>query len=542
MRLGIPIRRWAWPMGLLSVLALAAVLRFHDLSTRSTWDADQGHDMLVLHAFVADGVAPLLGPPTSIGDFHHGALYYYLLAPAAVAGGGDPAVVVGEIALLGVVGVGLVAALARQIAGPSAGIAAGLVMAVSASAVDESTFLWNPNLVAFSSALAVSAAWRAWTTGRNRWWVVAAAGQAITMQCHILGWTLLAPLAAWLLVDARRRQGAERRGVIAAGIGGLLLIAASYLPLVASELQTGYHEARSAIAFLAGGGQATAPDPILRVVFVSLRIVAWPLTGLLTDALAAGVIAAIAAIALLAWRVQVAPPPERTLARWIAATIGWSWLVLGLGVASLASVTPLPVDHYHAFLDPLVILAVGFGAAGLWRLAGHSGGDAARAAPSPGPGPGPSPRPGPRLGLAGPTAAVVLVGGLLAWNLGHQPPAVAKDGGYPAAVEAAQRIAETIGTRPGLIVSIPAFKAPDAYLYPLTRTGATVDGRSADPAGIRALIVVCDQLFVDDCGGPAEDAAAQTTSAGGPGSSLRLADRFTAAPGRTISVYLSAAP
>jgi len=503
-------------VGLLAVLALAATLRVHDLAARGTWDADQGHDMLVLRALVADGVAPLLGPPTSIGDFHHGALYYYLLSPAALVGGGDPAVVVGEIALLGIVAVGLVAALARQIAGVAAGIAAGVIMAVSASAVDESTFLWNPNLVAFSSALAVSAAWRAWATGRSGWWIVAAAGQAITMQCHILGWTLLVPLVAFLVADARRRHGSERRGVIAAGIGGLILIAASYLPLLASELQTGFREARSAIAFLAGGGQAAAPEPILRVVFVSLRIVAWPLTGLLTDALAAGVLAAIGAGALLAWRVRVAPAPERQLVRWIAATIAWSFLVLGLGVSSLAYVTPLPVDHYHAFLDPLVILAVGFGVAGLWHLAGGA------------------PRVGNGLAIAGRVAAAAVVLALVAWNLTHEPPPVARDGGYPAALAAAQRIAGTVGSMPGTIVSLPQFKAPDAYLYPLDRVGLAIDGRTTDLVGRRALVILCDDLFVDDCGGPAEDAAA------GPRS--RLADRFPPAPGRTISVYLSTAP
>src|SRR5204863_154849 len=84
---------------------------------------------------------------------------------AALIGGGDPTVVVGEIAILGILAVGLVASLARAAAGPVAGIAAGLVMATSSTAVDESTFLWNPNLVAFGSALAVAAAWRAWTTG-----------------------------------------------------------------------------------------------------------------------------------------------------------------------------------------------------------------------------------------------------------------------------------------------------------------------------------------------------------------------------------------
>ena len=61
------------------------LLRLPDLATRGTWDADQGHDMLVLRAFVRDGIVPLLGPPTSIGDVHHGALYYYLLSPAALA-------------------------------------------------------------------------------------------------------------------------------------------------------------------------------------------------------------------------------------------------------------------------------------------------------------------------------------------------------------------------------------------------------------------------------------------------------------------------
>ena len=61
----------AVPVGL---LLLAAFLRLPDLATRGTWDSDQGHDMLILRALVRDGVVPLLGPPTSIGDVHHGAL------------------------------------------------------------------------------------------------------------------------------------------------------------------------------------------------------------------------------------------------------------------------------------------------------------------------------------------------------------------------------------------------------------------------------------------------------------------------------------
>ena len=114
-----------------------------------------------------DGVIPLLGPPTSIGDFHHGALYYFLLAPAAALSGGDsPLAVIARDRAGGIAAVGVTWWLARSIGGPVAGLVAGLLMAVSATAVEESTFIWNPNLIALSSAIALAAAWRAWTTRR----------------------------------------------------------------------------------------------------------------------------------------------------------------------------------------------------------------------------------------------------------------------------------------------------------------------------------------------------------------------------------------
>jgi len=135
-------------IGLFVILVVATVLRFVNLSTRGTFDADQGHDMHVLHDLVASGQIPLLGPPTSIGDFHHGVLYYYLLAPAAWLSGSNPLAVTAAIALAGVLAVAVVWWLARSIGGPVAGAVAGLLMAVSSSAVDESTFIWNPNLIA----------------------------------------------------------------------------------------------------------------------------------------------------------------------------------------------------------------------------------------------------------------------------------------------------------------------------------------------------------------------------------------------------------
>jgi 4-amino-4-deoxy-L-arabinose transferase-like glycosyltransferase len=517
----------SWWLVLGAILVLAAILRFVALPGRGTWDSDQAHDMLTLMAFVHDGVFPLVGPPTSIGDFHHGAAYYYLLAPAAWLGNGDPAIVVGEIAVLGVLAVALVASLARAVGGFVAGATAGFLMAVSATAVEESTFLWNPNLVAFTSALAVTAAWRAWTTRRARWWLLAAAAQAATMQCHVLGFVLLPPLIAWLVADARRRSSTERQAILWAALGGIAIVALSYVPLLASELQTNFHETREALAFIAGGGQAVAPDPLLRMTFVSLRVLAWPLSGLLIDSLPVGVPAAIVVATFAVWRARVARGAERDLARWLAATTIWSCVVLGVAIAGLANVTALPVDHYHAFLDPLVFLIVGLGFAALVRIGPlaelGAPGAARRIAGRP-------------LTVGGVVVAGLLVG-LTAWNIVRMPPAVARDGGYPAAEMAARRIVNELGGRTGLIASLPDFKSAEAYLYPVRRLGGNLHLKLAGTVGLGAYVVVCDDLFVPDCGGPAED-----RSVAGLAEPLRLFDRFMAAPGRTISIYAASAP
>jgi 4-amino-4-deoxy-L-arabinose transferase-like glycosyltransferase len=520
---------------------LAAILRFDALPTRGTWDADQGHDMLTLMAFVHDGVFPLVGPPTSIGDFHHGAAYYYLLAPSAWLGDGDPAVVVGEIALLGIAAVALVASLARAVGGQVAGVIAGFLMAVSATAVDESTFLWNPNLVAFSSALAVSAAWRAWTTRRARWWLLAAAAQAATMQCHVLGFVLLPPLVVWLIADARRRSGTDRRQLLSVALGAIAIVALSYLPLLASELQTDFHESREAIAFIVGGGQAVTPDPLLRMVFVTLRVLAWPVTGLLIDSLPVGVPAAVVVATLAAWRARTARGPERDLARWLAATMAWSCVILGVAIAGLANVTALPVDHYHAFLDPLVFLVVGLGLRSLARLgplvAGRVREDPERGLRGDAAHVTPERRRRADAAHAGAVAVVVLMVGLVGWNLYRMPPFTARDGGYPAAERTARRIVTALGGRTGLFASLPDFKSAEAYLYPVRRLGGNLHLQLPGTVGLGAYVVVCDDLFVPDCGGPAED-----RSVAGLAEPLRLFDRFVATPGRTISIYVASAP
>ncbi len=452
---------------LVGLVLLAAGLRFVDLATRGTWDADQGHDMLVLRALVQSGEIPLLGPPTSIGDFHHGVLYYYLLAPAAALSGADPLGVVATIAIAGVAAVAVTWWLGRAIAGPVAGAVAGLLMAVSASAVDESTFIWNPNLIALSSSVALAAAWRAWTGGRAGWWVVAALGVIVTMHCHVLGSVLLPPVVGLWIADVRRLpEGRVRSARLRAGLLSALLLVVSYVPLAIHEMTQDFSEVRAAADFIAGGGEASATALPLRLVIVGLRVLAWPLTGLVTEDPIAAVLAAGLVIGLLAWRVVAATGAERAAARWFAATLAWTIAALTVLASGLATVIPgLPNDHYHAFADPIVFVVVGMGAAALARgrpgVRGAAGRDAAA--------------------IAGTIAASALVAVLVIFNLSRQPPAVVADGGWPAGRLAAERVL-SVGGSPISLVSIPEFKSADAMRFPLVAAGALVNPASAPDA------------------------------------------------------------
>lgn len=517
-----------------ALLILAALARLPDLATRGTWDADQGHDMLVLRALVRDGVIPLLGPPTSIGDVHHGAWYYYLLSPAAALSGGDsPLAVATLIALAGVAAVAVVWWLARSVGGPLAGAAAGLVMASSAAAIDESTFIWNPNLIALSSSIALAGAWRAWSGGDRRWWLVAAIGTAVTMQCHVLGVALLPIVAVPFVADARRRS----LGHVGLGVAAAFVLA--YLPLAINEATTGFSEARAALDYLSAGRAGEEAAIPVRFGIVGLRVVSWPLTGLITAGFVAGSVATLALLAVVVWRWRIgsggsarAVDAERFVVRWFGLGLLWSVAFLTMAAPSLASVVAgLPNDHYHAFADPFVFILVGLGVAALIREV---------------------------RGPIGPLVAGAAIVALVGWNVAHRPPTIHVDRGFPAAEVAALRVdaaLAAVGVERSDVIrfrSLPDFKSTEAMVYPLARLGRIYIGEvpkgfapgGVDPTtvtssgGFDGLVLLCDDLFRDvigaPCGGPAESAV---TPDAGDSDRGALLDRFEASPGRFISVY-----
>jgi hypothetical protein len=543
-------------LALLGILVLAALTRLPGIDARGRWDADQGTDMLVLRAMAVDGEVPLLGPKTSIGTFHHGAVYYYLLAPAAIASRADPVAVTGEIALFGIAAVAGTWWLARLVGGPLAGAAAGLLAALSPAGIDESTFIWNPNLIPAASALAYAAAVMARRSGKARWWVASGLGAMVTMQCHVLGVVIVVPLAwAWGsdLVH-RRRAGRPTNGVLKGGLGALAVVAIGFVPLLAHELGSDFAETRAILAYVAGGGREAATGVLDRIVTVGLRSITWPVTGLITDRLAVSLIGAVIVVALgviaVVGRRRGDSPAvtgaadgatDLAAVRWLAASLGYSVVALAVFAPSLAIIVPeLPNDHYHAFLDPIVLALVGVGLARLAGAGAGAGGQADAHATRAAPG---SLRTEPRSlrTLPGRLAAGVLMAVLAAIAITAWPPTVAPDGGWPLADAAASRVLEATGDEPFALDGIPEFKNANALRFPLERREAPVlPSVAAGASGV--VVIVCDPVFDEvvgaACGGAAEEALLVRTGR----TDLGLVDRFDAGPRRVVSVYAAGVP
>jgi 4-amino-4-deoxy-L-arabinose transferase-like glycosyltransferase len=535
-------------LGCLAVIVLTgAVLRLVNLAARGGWDSDQALDMMALRTAVNSGQLPALGPQASWagGTFHHGALFYDMFIPAYWLGNGDPTAVVFETALAGLIVVPIVWWIARSIGGTAAGLTAALLAAVSASLIGFSTFIWNPTPVEPGAALAFLGAWQAWRTRRPWWWLVAAAGTAVAMQAHITAVVIVLPMTAAFLVALRRGPAGGRRRIVAWGLVGATLVVATYLPLIIYELSHNFVETRGILSYFTGPSTTPGRDPFSRLFFAAIRILAWPLTrwpmvDLVPSFLPALTVAFTLAFGMI-WRLMKtgggarsdgaggatgatlsagigpdsnagqSPTPASAIeaegTRFVGACLLLLILALGLGVHAVSEVQELPTEQYHVVADPLVLVATGLVIGGLWRAM-------------------------PRRWPAWSSRALAILGvaALVAWNAGHWPPLTAPDGGWPAAQAAATRLERDAAGTSLSVVPLFVDKGISAYEYPLERDGVVL----VEPAGAATVVLLCDSLWLDGCGGSQEEAWVSRNAAG---QALHMCDRFWAAPDRLLTVY-----
>ena len=376
-RVGTDVRELACLAG---IILAGAVLRFVNLPVRAGWDSDQGTEMLALRAALSTGRLPTFGQEaiSVTSSFHHGALYYDILLPAAWLGNGDPTWVAAEIVLLSLLVIPIAWWIGRTVGGTAAGLSAAFLAATSASLIGYATFIWNPTLVEPGAAVAFLGAWQAIRAQRAEWWIVAAVGAAIAVQAHIAAAVLVLPMAAALLVDLRRGPASRRRAILSWGAAGAAVFVTTYVPLIASELSNKFADARGMLAYFSEPNSASSAGPLLRLVFATIRILAWPLTRWpmidLKAAFMPALTLASAVLIGLVWRVgatlrrkpdgrspRPSPPDQEVAAsdlerlgvRLIGGRLFLIILALGLGLHAVSEVQELPTEQYHVVADPL---------------------------------------------------------------------------------------------------------------------------------------------------------------------------------------------
>ena len=430
-----------------------------------------------------------------------------------------------EIALFGIGAVAAVWWLARLVGGPVAGLAAALLAAVSPAGIEASTFIWNPNLIPLASAVAFAAALYAIRSRHARWWLLSALGAMVVMQCHVLGVVVVPPLLVAWLADVRgRRRRDERLGPLVGRGRGRPRDPRGRLPAAA--------RLRAPARLRGDAGDPRLPRRQRRERRVR-RARPDRRSSASVDRLA-GVGACSPTGRCSRWPPSLACRPRRgrdpRRAGHRPAGGGLAGRLRRVVGRRPRAVRPeprpdhpgLPNDHYHSFLDPLVLALRRRGARPARRrreAAGEAvpaGSRAARGRSWP-----PRHRHRARRRLRRRVAPGDVARRRLA---ARRPGGRADDRGRRTASRSASS-----GSR--------GFKNANAMRFPLEHRGATPlpDGTSGAPAG--TLVVVCDPLFDDvvgaACGGPAEDALL----AGRWRSGLGLIDRFDAGSRRVISIY-----
>ncbi len=181
----------------------------------------------------------------------------------------------------------------------------------------------------------------------------------------------------------------------------------------------------------------------------------------------------------------------------------------------------LPNDHYHAYMDPVVIVLLALSAR---AIAGGSGAY-------------------PRVDVAARSVVAIALGALILLDLRLTPPAD-PNGGWPAARVAGERIVLNSFDGPFDVRQLPIFKTAEGVGHPvIVAGGEAVSATDRDSAARPVepgtnVVIACDRLFEDVigalCGGPAEDRYLERL-----GLRPALYVRFDQSPRISITVYMT---
>ena len=176
---------------ILTILILAAILRFYRLADYMTFLGDEGRDALVVRGILVDHHLPFIGPPTSVGNIYLGPLYYYMMALSMIPFWLNPAAAAGMNGLIGVLTVALIYCLGKAWFGKLSGLIAAFLYAISPVTIFYSRSSWNPNPAPFFALIGAWGFSKAHSSKNFLWLIVVGAASAAALNMHYLALILI---------------------------------------------------------------------------------------------------------------------------------------------------------------------------------------------------------------------------------------------------------------------------------------------------------------------------------------------------------------
>lgn len=187
-----------WPI--LLILLIAAFLRLYKIAAYTEFLGDQGRDVTIIKDFLKNGNLFFIGPQTSIGNMYLGPYFYYLIAPSLWIVNYSPLGPVIFLVLINIATVYLTYFVAKSWFSKKIALISAFLFAISPVAIKFSTFIWNPNIMAFFTLLFVYLFFTAIKKENYKYFLYATLAFIMMLNSHYLALAIL-PLAGfyWLI-------------------------------------------------------------------------------------------------------------------------------------------------------------------------------------------------------------------------------------------------------------------------------------------------------------------------------------------------------
>lgn len=334
---------------LISILALAAFLRFYKIDQYMLFLGDEGRDALIVREMVEGRHFPLIGPPTSVGNIYLGPLYYYMMMVPMFLFYLSPVAASAMNALIGVLTVLLVYYLAKEWFGRGAALISSFLYAISPITINYSKFSWNPNPAPFFSLLLILSLYRAYKLKNYYWYLLSGFALAAAIQMHYLC-LILVPivLIIWRL---EFKKIVNKKNFFLGSILGFITFLIMMSPLVLFDLRHNFLNFR-AVTELFSKQESVKADLFSNFARIP-EIYSHDLVGRYIAAESIYLMGLVSALILVA---LVVPLVKKRSLDWPRLTL-FVWLVTGL--LGLSFYQRDIYDHYLGFLNPVPFLLLG---------------------------------------------------------------------------------------------------------------------------------------------------------------------------------------